>query len=159
MESLNDQMGWRRFILPDIYAATSVKDMQDNIGGIRRPPKWSIRNNLSGIGYPGHVLILLYNVNLEFDGDETYRVSDQTSELSVSVLEKDMLHRGSNTLEEIQQSPGKYSEVYLLHQPWSSEGHKDSFYGAMRHRASVKSKSWIFDISTNPILMPEPVFE
>ncbi len=159
MHKVNDQLGLLRFIFPDVYLATSIEDLRRGIIPTERPSRWSLRNSISGIGYPGEVLIVLYGANLEFADQGRYRISDPTSELLLDEIESDYpLHPDSDHLSEITENPGRYDQVYLLHQPWSDLNSLHSLYGAIRNTPQHSRKSWKLDILGNPIFLPKLVF-
>ncbi|GEM_PF-3156755 len=148
MEHINHELGLVGFILPDTYSAESVRDVKEHLPHLKKPSKITIKNTMCGVGYPAEVLIMLYGVTVEPETETSYRTYDSTSELLVDKIEEpSRVHPDSVPLEEIR--GGRFSEVYLLHQPY---GGLTSLYGAMRDTRSEKFHSRHLNINEMSLL-------
>jgi len=157
MNRINDQLGFKGSILPDIYIAPSLGYLIENEHKIYWP-HWKFKNSISGIGDQYEVLIVLFNSNLDYIGDGKFKVYNQISELSINQIEESEMHPDSDSLETISRCIGRYKHIYLLLSPLRNNIELfTDLYGANK-RIPTYSKSWEFSIADNPFLIPKPAF-
>jgi hypothetical protein len=131
MQYINNEIGLIGHLLPDTYLADSVKDVKHNISQVRKPFRWTLKNSICEIGYPGEIIVILYNVDIMPESGHKYKIFDSTSDMIVDKTEgRSRIHCDSLPLSKIDQEYNNYQLVYLLHQPHSN---MTSLYGAMNN--------------------------
>jgi len=144
------------FLLPDMYLAVSIKDFLEERIVISKPSRWSLKNNLSGIGFPGEILVFLKNIDLEHIADYQFKLTDPLSRFEIIVSANDShqrFHPGSDPLSEICKNTGRYEDIFLLYQAY---GNFTSLYGAIKIRSSYKEKGKVFEFQGQKLLLPLP---
>ena len=118
MDYLNRKLGLVGITWPDTYLAANIPDFLENLEKIKKPSKWTIKNNIWRIGYPGHILILLSYVDLEMQ-DNDVKVTDALhNEILIPFLQD--LASEKTSIDKIVNNPGRYSIVAFLYHPWTN---------------------------------------
>jgi len=132
MDYINDLVGWKGKLIPDMYNCYRLDDFIDYRHTIKQPSGLGLKNILAEIGDPGDVLILVHNTDIKkIDSmkSNSYEMTNPNSGNKIIAPRHRELIIESDPLSEIDKEPGRYSVIFLLYYPKNDD---IRFYGGKK---------------------------